>query len=143
MIISTLIYSAQIIALLICVYMAWRARAALNGLGRGVILLMLLLIVRRVDDAFHVLSDVETVILSSIVVIVVFIDVYHIYQARDAYRIYLTNRHKRMAELEAMREQSEKVSGNWDTLVRFGFDVNQMSQSVYHVEKPIEVKSHD
>lgn len=136
---STLIYSAQIVILLVCVYMAWRARAALNGLGRGLMLLMLLLIMRRVDDAFHVLSDVETVILSSVVVIVVFVDVYRIYQARDAYRVYLANRHKRMAELEAMRNQDEKQSGDWDSLVRFGFD---MSQSVYHVERPIEVK-HD
>lgn len=137
--VSTLIYFAQIAALLVCVYMAWRARAALNGLGRGLMLLMILLILRRVDDAFHVLSDVETVILSSVVVIVVLVDVYRIYEARDAFKLYLLNRHQRMIELEELRRKDETHSGDWDTLTRFGFD---MGQSVYHVKKPIEVK-HD
>lgn len=42
--------------------------------------------------------------------------------------------------LEKMRHYEESKHGhNWDNLVRFGFD---MSQSVYHVERPIEVK-HD
>lgn len=118
-------------------YMAWRAREALHGLARGLMALMLLLIVRRLDDAFELFSQTETLILSSAVVMIVLLDVSRIYQAREVYRIYAVNRKRRMAELEEMRRRDEKFSGSWDTLTRFGFD---MSQSVYHVDKPIEVK---
>lgn len=96
------IYILQIVLLCACLYMTWNARAALNGLGRGLMLLFVLLIVRRIDDAFHILSEIETLILSSAVVIVVTYDIYHIYKAREVYALYLRNRQERIEKLEAM-----------------------------------------
>jgi len=101
--IEHLIYLFQIALLCACVYMTWHARAALNGLGRGLILLFLLLIVRRVDDMLGYLDTIGVLVLSSAVVAVVAFDIYQIYKARDVYALYLQNRKKRIAELENKR----------------------------------------
>ncbi len=94
------IYIAQIVALLCCLYMLWKARKATNGLGRGMMLLFVLLIVRRLDDAFSILNDTGVLILSSLVVAVIVFDVYKIYSMRELYSLYLENRKARIDELE-------------------------------------------
>lgn len=96
------IYIAQIVALLWCLYMTWRARKAMNGLVRGMMLLFLLLIVRRIDDAFSIFDNTGILILSSLVVIVITFDVYQIYKMRWLYALYLENRRTRIDELEKM-----------------------------------------
>ena len=100
----TIIYIAQIILLCACIYMTWHARVALNGLGRGLILLFMLLIARRVDDVLGYLDTIGVLILSSAVVAVVTYDIYHIWRAREVYALYLHNRQKRIAELEQQRD---------------------------------------
>lgn len=97
-----LIYIAQIIALLWCLYMVWRARKATNGLGRGMMLLFILLIVRRLDDAFGILDDFGVLILSSLVVMVITFDIYQLYKMRGLYTLYLENRQERIAALEKL-----------------------------------------
>lgn len=94
------IYIAQIVALLICAYMVFRARHAINGLARGVFLLLLLLIVRRVNDAFGILDETGVLILSSGVVVILMFDIWQVYKDRTIYAEYLRNRQKRIDELE-------------------------------------------
>lgn len=96
------IYLAQIAVLLWCIYMTWHARAALNGLGRGLILLFVLLIFRRVDDILGYLDTLGHLILSSAVVVVVAYDIHQIYKAREVYALYLRNRQERIEMLEKM-----------------------------------------
>ena len=110
MTVTDLVYAAQITALVMCIYMIVQARYALNGLTRGLILLCVLLIVRRIDDVFHIFDETATAILSSAVVLVFFLDVYKLYQERKVYALYLFNRRKRMAELDEMsREDLREV----------------------------------
>lgn len=97
-----LIYAIQIAILLMCVYMIIQARHALNGLSRGLILLCLLLVIRRIDDVFQIFDQMATTVLSSAVVVVFFLDIYKLYQEREIYALYLFNRRKRMAELDEM-----------------------------------------
>ncbi len=111
--ISHLIYLIQIGVLAACIYMTWRARKALNGLARGLILLLLLLIARRIDDAFRVFTEEQILILSSAVVAVIAIDIYAVYRERAIYAEYLRRRKERIAELEAMRQKSEEHK-RWD-----------------------------
>jgi uncharacterized membrane protein len=94
------IYSIQIALLITCLYMIWRARRALNGLGRGLSLLIALLVVRRFDDIFGVLDGTGVLILSSAVVAAVTYDIYKIYKTREVYETYLRNRRARITELE-------------------------------------------
>lgn len=109
------VYLAQIFALLVCIYMTWRVRFVLNGLARGLIALFVLLIVRRVDDAFGILDTTATLILSSAVVIVVADDLYQIYRMRETLKAALLLRQKRVAELEADRYKAEQLAGkSWD-----------------------------
>ncbi len=100
-----IVFIAQIIILCWCSYMVWRARQALNGLGRGMLLLFVLLIIRRLDDAFHVLDNTGVLLLSSAVVLIVAYDVHRIYKERETYVLYLQNRRKRIADLEMLRKQ--------------------------------------
>ena len=58
-----IIYLIQIVFLLLCIGMTWRARRALNGMSRGLILLCVLLIVRRLDDMLGYLDSVGTLVL--------------------------------------------------------------------------------
>lgn len=99
-----IVYLLQIIVLVGCIYMTWKARKALNGLGRGLILLFILLIARRVDDVWQVYNEAQTVILSSLVVGVITYDILQIYKARQVYAAYLRNRNRRIEQLEAMRK---------------------------------------
>lgn len=103
--IEKFIFLVQLVVLCGCLYMLWRARQALNGLGRSMILLIVLLIVRRLDDALQVLDGMGVLILSSAVVLVVAYDVFQIYRAREVYALYLQNRKRRIAELEKMIER--------------------------------------
>ncbi len=112
--IETVIYLAQIAILCACIYMTWKARLALNGLGRGLILLFLLLVVRRIDDAFQILNDVGTLVLSSTVVALVAYDIFQIYRARHVYEIYWRTRKARIEELERQRARHEPIPGDWD-----------------------------
>lgn len=98
------IFIGQIVILGYCLYMLWRARQALNGLGRGMMLLIVLLIIRRLGDAFHVLGNTDILLLSSAVVLIVTYDVYRIYKARHIYALYLSNRQQRIAELEELHK---------------------------------------
>jgi hypothetical protein len=107
------IYAVQIAAMLTCIYMAWMARKAINGLSRGLILLCLLLIVRRIDDVFGILDTPATLILSSAVALVLLFDMYSIYKNREIYALYLENRKKRIDDLEAQREKAERNDHNW------------------------------
>lgn len=102
-----IVYLLQIIVLVGCIYMTWKARKALNGLGRGLILLFILLIARRVDDVWQIYNEVQTALLSSLVVGVVAYDIWQIYKARDVYAAYLRNRQERIDQLEATRMDSQ------------------------------------
>lgn len=107
-----LAYAIQIAVLLGCIYMIWQARAALNSLARGLILLCILLIIRRIDDVFNIFDQVATTILSSIVVTILFMDIYKLYKEREVYALYLRNRQKRIDALEEMRSHSEQSEWN-------------------------------
>jgi hypothetical protein len=112
--IDTVIYISQIVLLAACVYMTWSARHALNGLGRGLILLFLLLIARRFNDMLGYLDSIGVLVLSSAVVCVVAYDIFQIWRARDVYALYLQQRRKRIEALESMREKSEPYHGAWN-----------------------------
>jgi hypothetical protein len=84
--------------------MAWHARIALNGLGRGLILLFVLLIAQRLDFAFDIYDDNASVIVSSAVVVAVTYDIAKIYKSRDMYIFYLKNRKERIKELESLKD---------------------------------------
>ena len=108
-----LVYSIQIVLLIACIYMVARARRALNGLARGLVLLLLLLIVRRIDDMFLILDNLQTMILSTAVVVVITYDIYQIYSRRDVFEFYLENRKKRIEQLEQLRRAAE-ARKRWD-----------------------------
>ncbi len=101
-----LVYFVQIAVLVVCIFMVFRIRKMLNGLARGLILLFVLLIARRVDDIWGVYTNAQTAILSSAVVAVVAYDIWQIYRARKVYALYFRNRQKRITELESLRKDS-------------------------------------
>lgn len=103
-----IVYAVQIVFLCICIYMVHRARFAINGMSRGIILLLALLIVRRFDDALGFMGPIAIAMLSSAVVAVIFLDIYHLYKEREIYALYLLNRKRRIDQLEAMRNESEQ-----------------------------------
>jgi hypothetical protein len=114
--------------LVACVYMAYKSRAALNGMARSLILLLallallvLVLIVRRVFDSLGFMDDVASLVFSSAVTVTSFfiallttVDVYYLYRNRAVYAARLENRRNREAQLEAIRERSERISGAWN-----------------------------
>lgn len=129
-----IIYIIQIMLLLLtippliaCLYMVYKSRAALNGLTRGLsallvmlIALMVLLSVRRLDDAFNIFNESATLILSSIValmsisiVLLVTIDLHYLYRNRELFALYQRNRQARIQSLEDMRAQSERIGSMW------------------------------
>lgn len=112
--IETLIFIVQIAALMACIFMLWRSRRALNGMGRATMLLCVALIIRRLDDAFHILDSMGILILSSIVVGLVFYDVLQVYKQRHLFALYWQSRQARIDEYEALREKSERHSGSWN-----------------------------
>lgn len=131
---QTVFYIVQIVLLLlcipflgICIFMVVESRAALNGLARGLIALLSLLIalsilisIRRIDDAFGILNSTTTLILSSIVALVfisivmlVTIDLHYLYKNRGLYTWWKRNQQERINEYEAMREKSERIGSMW------------------------------
>lgn len=129
-----IIYIIQIVLLLMsipplvaCLYMVYKSRAALNGLTRGLsallvmlMALMVLLIVRRLDDAFGILNSSATLILSSVValmsvsiVMLVTIDLHYLYRNRGLYIWWKRNQQERINEYESMREKSERIGSMW------------------------------
>lgn len=96
--------------------MVWRSRQALNGLTRSILLLLALLIVRRLDDAFGILDGTATAILSSAVVALIAVDLHYIYRQRGLFAMYQRNRLERIAQLEKMRQQNETklARKRWD-----------------------------
>lgn len=110
--IETLIFIVQIVALVACIFMLWKSRKALNGMGRATMLLCVALIIRRLDDAWHILSDLEILVLSSVVVGLVFYDALQVYKDRELFALYWQSRQARIDQYEAMREQHG--GDNWD-----------------------------
>lgn len=110
------IYLFQIAVLLACIYMTYQSRRALNGLTRSVILFIVLLIARRLNDAFGILDSVAVLILSSIVVLIIAADLSYIYRQRHFYEAWHKARGEREAQLERMRKHSEQLNArrNWD-----------------------------
>lgn len=108
------IYIAQIILLCADAFMVWRARKAFNGLWWELIVLFVSLAIRRVDDMIRNADEIGILILSSVVVTIVTHGIYRIYRDRKPLEFYLINRHKREAELEALRQRSERNSGDWN-----------------------------
>ena len=111
-------YGLQFVLLIITIGMVTRSRKAMNGLARGLILLGLLLMVRRVDDVGHLyslnlLDETVTMVLSLSVTIVFFVDVRTIDKIRDLYAQWHAQRRLKIAMLESKREQSERMN-NWD-----------------------------
>jgi hypothetical protein len=94
------IYVLQIALLLTCLYMIWRVRLILNGLARGFVALILLLILRRSDDALHWMDETEILLLSSAVVLIVAYDIFQLYRNREIYAFYFRNREQRIEDLE-------------------------------------------
>lgn len=109
MTINNIIYALQIIVLSVTIGLVVINRKAINGLARGLVLLAILLIVRRIDDMTGFLGETGTLVLSSIVVIVFFLDILKIHQARWVYLLWHEARKKRIDELEAMRKPSNKL----------------------------------
>ena len=111
-------YGFRFALLLYAIYMIVRAHRSFNGLARGLVALSLLLAVRTIDDLGHVfglnvLDDTATLLLSSLVVLVFFLDVQRIYKEHPLREMSRKWRHKREDELEQMREQSER-GASWD-----------------------------
>ncbi len=113
--------------LVFCVFMVNRSRLALNGLYRGLVLLLsmlialiVLLIVRRVDDMLGILDSATILFLSSAVmllvvsmVVVVTLDLYFLYRNRALYAMWQAARQKRIDDLEAAYQKSERTNGAW------------------------------
>lgn len=112
--IETSIFIVQIAALLACLFMLWKSRRALNGMGRATMLLCVALIIRRLDDAFHILDAIGILLLSSAVVALVFYDVLQVYKQREVFALYWQSRQARIDEYEALRQRSERNSGSWN-----------------------------
>lgn len=110
---TTPIYIAQIIMLCADAFMVWRARKAFSGLWWELIILFVSLAIRRLDDMTRNADEIGILILSSVVVAIVTHGVYCLYRDRKPLEFYLFNRRKREAELEAMRQRSER-GGNWN-----------------------------
>ena len=129
------IYTLQIAALgacialfAACIYMVFRARFAINGLARSLILLLVLLvalcsllIVRRLDSLLGLLDD--TLLLTSVIVVVacgiaviITIDVSYLYRQREFYKAFLKARKQKEMLLESMRKEEEQrhLRREWD-----------------------------
>ena len=114
MTINHIVYLIQIVVLTGVIVLVWLNRRVMNGLARGLILLAALLIVRRIDEFIGYLDDTGSLVISSVIVGVLFWDVWKIHQARWLYLLWSEQRQKRIADLEAMRAQSEKGYGSWE-----------------------------
>ncbi len=111
--IINMIYLCQIGALVITGAMIWRARKMFNGFARGLMLLIGLLIVRRIDDATDVIGPVGIAVISTLVVVVLLLDVYNIYHDRRAYMARIEALKKRQNDLEELRAKDEQA-GIWE-----------------------------
>ena len=112
--INHVIYAVQIIVLSASIAMVWRSRRAMNGLARGLILLAALLIIRRIDEFVGYLDDTGSLVISSVIVGVLFFDIWKVYHARWLYELWNEQRQQRIADLEEMRARSERGYGEWD-----------------------------
>jgi hypothetical protein len=100
----------QIAVLAGCIYMTWHVRRILSGMAPGLIGLLVLLIVRRLDDAFDVLDTTATLVLSSLVVILVTYDLYKLFRMRHVYSVYFQNRQRRIDDLERMWQHGGRTT---------------------------------
>lgn len=118
-----IVYLVQIALLLWCLFMVWRSRRALNGMLRGLILLLLLLIVRRLDDVGHlfglnIFDEVQMLILSSAVVVLIVLEIWKLHSQREIFARYLQNRRERIAQLENLRKAASARHAWDDDVIR-------------------------
>lgn len=112
-----------------CIYMIWRCRLVLNGLARGLTILIfamvalaILLSVRSLHDLYGFMSADALLVLSSLIAVVKFsaitvlaIDLYYIYRNLPIFMLSLANRKRRENDLETMRSRSERSIGKWSS----------------------------
>ena len=108
-----------------CLYMVYKSRVALNGLARGIVLLLLLLIgfmammiVRRVDLIYNIVGDEISfpsilVAMACVIAFVFTLDMYYVYRQRDFYSAWAAARKAREERLETMRAMNER-GVSWD-----------------------------
>jgi hypothetical protein len=122
----------QIVALLacvamfsLCIYMTYRARLGINGLARGVMLLLILLvgfmvlmIVRRIDLLYNIVGDEVSfssilVVLACVIAFVFTLDMYYVYRQRDVYAAWMAARKAKEDSLEELWNKNERTR-KWD-----------------------------
>lgn len=103
----------QVGILMGCVYLAAASRRALNGFARSLIVLLLLFILHGFNDAFGFMDDAGNLVLTSLVVLLITIDLYAVYRQRDLYAQWADKRKQKIDELENLRKASE-ARASWD-----------------------------
>lgn len=108
--IITIGYLAEIAVLVFCIYMTWRIRRVINGLGRGLIPLFAFLIIQRLDFAFDIYDENISFILSIAVVAAITYELYQIYKMLPIYMMYFENRQRKINELnESWEAEQERM----------------------------------
>lgn len=104
-------YLPQVAGLIVAIGMAWYVRRVYKRISYAMIVLFLFLIVRRVDDVFHILSQIQVLAISYVVVVSALFALIDACQRRSL--LYMGRRRQEDA-LEAMRRLSEGDGIPWD-----------------------------
>jgi len=100
----SLIYLVQLAALIVALVMIAGARRMFNGMAFGLLALGVLLVVRRLNDVFGVIGEVELAVVSSLVVAVFCWDVWRIWKERRDHADWLHWREQWAEELKLIRQ---------------------------------------
>lgn len=112
------VYAIRILLLLAAIPLLYMSRYSIRGTARMLIILDFALIMRSIDDighlyGIHVLDETATAILSSVVAVVFFLDVWRIFRERKIHEAWVITRQDRERKLEMMRAANERGM-SWD-----------------------------
>jgi hypothetical protein len=106
-----LVYLPQFFVLLFCAFMIVKAWHSFGVLARGLLLLVILLALRRIDDVFDVFDSFQTAVLSWAVIVVVAWDIYHVWRRRQWFEFWQQKLKARERELERSKMTNEVETG--------------------------------
>lgn len=107
----------RIAILIVAIPLIWLSRKSIKSTARMLIILDVAFIIRSVDDighlyGLHILSDTATAILSSVVAVVFFLDVWSIFLKRNVYTAWIGYLKSREDDLEMKR--AAHGGATWD-----------------------------
>ncbi len=125
-------YVPRIVLLLAGIGMAIYARRVLRGTAFAWVTLLSFLIVRSLDDAFHILSTEATIILSYAVAFAVIDALWGMVKEKKPFDLNRKRLLQKEHKLERDRREAERRSGSWDSYPNTSIETPDMP--VYQID---------